>query len=217
MALKLYIYFENIFKIIFVITGQKWRHMRSTLSPAFTSSKMKAMFVLITECADEFTDCIMKTSKKNENIVLEMKDLFTRYASDVVGTCAFGIKCDSLGDRNNEFFTMGQKATDFSGIRGLKFVGYAVSPFLMKLFKIKLFAQDVSDFFRTLVKTTIETREKLGIVRPDMLNLLMEARKGKLSYEDTEKNNEDTAGFATVEESDIGKSVDVKFESNSIA
>lgn len=32
---------------LFSLEGEKWKDMRSTLSPAFTGSKMKAMFVLI--------------------------------------------------------------------------------------------------------------------------------------------------------------------------
>lgn len=35
------------------IKGNKWREMRATLSPAFTGSKMRNMFFLVTECAEE--------------------------------------------------------------------------------------------------------------------------------------------------------------------
>lgn len=48
-------------------------------------------------------------------------------------------------------------------------------------------------------------REKENIFRPDMIHLLMEARKGRLKHED-EKTYEKDTGFATAEESAIGKS-----------
>lgn len=47
-------------------------------------------------------------------------------------------------------------------------------------------------------------REKEGIVRPDMINLLMQARKGALKHDANEEIVDD-AGFATVQESVIGK------------
>jgi cytochrome P450 family 9 len=48
-------------------------------------------------------------------------------------------------------------------------------------------------------------REEQGIVRKDMIHLLMEAKKGKLTYE-KEKEEKIVDGFATVEESDVGRS-----------
>lgn len=33
--------------------GETWRDMRATLSPAFTGSKLRNMFELVSECADE--------------------------------------------------------------------------------------------------------------------------------------------------------------------
>lgn len=47
-------------------------------------------------------------------------------------------------------------------------------------------------------------REKFNIVRPDMIHLLMEAKKGALEY-DAAQTDAKEAGFATVEESNVGK------------
>jgi cytochrome P450 family 9 len=41
----------------------------------------------------------------------------------------------------------------------------------------------ITEFFRTLVLDTVATREREGIVRPDMLQLLIEAKKGTLHDE----------------------------------
>lgn len=69
-----------------------------------------------------------------------------------------------------------------------------------------LFPRDISDFFKKLVIETMAVREKNGTVRPDMINLLMESRKGRLKHENNEDVNEQDSGFATVEESVVGKS-----------
>lgn len=58
--------------------------------------------------------------------------------------------------------------------------------------------EEVTDFFLNITKETIISRESNNTYRPDMISLLMEARKGKLRY-DIEKNESDT-GFATAEE-----------------
>jgi hypothetical protein len=66
-------------------------------------------------------------------LVVEMKDLFTRYANDVIATSAFGIACDSLNNPKNEFYEMGRDVTNFGGVRALIFFGYMLSPKLMKV------------------------------------------------------------------------------------
>jgi cytochrome P450 len=43
---------------LFVIKGQRWRHLRTNLSPVFTSGKMKKMFYLVDTCGKELADCL---------------------------------------------------------------------------------------------------------------------------------------------------------------
>lgn len=75
----------------------------------------------------------------------------------------------------------------------------------MNAFKVRLFDEEVTDFFRSTITETMKVREEKGIVRKDMVHLLMEAKKGKLTYE-KEKEEKIVDGFATVEESEVGRS-----------
>ncbi|XP_069676207.1 cytochrome P450 9e2-like [Periplaneta americana] len=172
------------------LKGQKWKDMRSTLSPAFTSSKMKTMFTLITECGEQLGD-FLKTCIKDKNmpvedckieregdmLVVELRDLFTRYTNDVIETSAFGIGCDSLNKPKNEFYMMGKDLTNLGGVRAVILFGYLISPKLMKLLNLKFMSKAVLNFFRSLVHDTMATREDKDIFRPDMIHLLMQAKK----------------------------------------
>jgi cytochrome P450 family 9 len=66
-------------------------------------------------------------------LVVELKDLFTRYTNDVIATSAFGIACDSLKNPENEFYEMGRDITNFGGFKAIIFLGYMFSPKLMKV------------------------------------------------------------------------------------
>lgn len=50
--------------------------MRSTLTASFTSSKMKIMFNLISEAAENFANYFEK--QEGEVVEIEVKDAFTR-------------------------------------------------------------------------------------------------------------------------------------------
>lgn len=49
---------------IFSLKGQKWRHMRTYLSPTFTSGKMKNMFYLVDKCAQQLVECLDETQSE---------------------------------------------------------------------------------------------------------------------------------------------------------
>lgn len=117
---------------LFFLTGLKWREMRATLSPAFTSSKMKFMFSLISQTGERFVKYFL--DKQEHVITVEMKDVYTRFTNDVIANAAFGIECDSLGERNNDFYLMGKEATDFTSfLKSIKFIVFMTCPKLLKV------------------------------------------------------------------------------------
>lgn len=122
-------------ELLFSFPGQKWKEMRPVLSPSFTSSKMRSMYVLMSEVAETFTNHF-KDKSKSGTVEIEMKDVLTRYGNDVIASIAFGIEVDSLKNEDNEFYVMGKKATDFSGFwKVLKFFGYVLVP---KLYEVNI-------------------------------------------------------------------------------
>lgn len=189
---------------LFLMRDKRWREMRSTLSPAFTGSKMRLMLSLVNECAQKFSAHLL-TESEGKPKVYDLKDLFTRFASDTIATSAFGLEVNSLRDRVNEFFTTGVAVTNFGGAQALKFFGYSSIPAVMDFFKVKFFSDDQTKFFRDLVHGNMSYREQNNIVRHDMINLLMEAKKGNLHHTSQDDTAEKDIGFATVQESEIGK------------
>ncbi|XP_029173473.1 uncharacterized protein LOC114942302 [Nylanderia fulva] len=160
-------------KNLFSLHGQKWRDVRTLLSPSFTSSKMKMMFTLMSECAIDFAKFLASAREKSD---MDMKDAFTKYTNDVIATCAFGIKIDSMKDPTNKFYVSGKEATSFFGTRSFKFLFLRTFPSLGRILNIKLIDNHVSGFFKDIIKTTIATRDTENITRPDMLQLMMDIR-----------------------------------------
>ncbi|KAL1509790.1 hypothetical protein ABEB36_004472 [Hypothenemus hampei] len=191
---------------LFALTGQKWREMRATLSGSFTSSKMKHMFGVINDAAQNFSIYFMK--KEEKLIELDMKDTFTRFTNDVIATSAFGLKVDSLEEPNNTFYITGKTMTnDFTSFRTmLKSLFSLLLPKIFNYFKISIIDSDTAEYFQNTIKETIKVREEKNIVRKDMINLLLEARKGKK----IEEGNTIETGYATVQEDSYFDKVNFK-------
>ena len=164
-------------KNLFALRGERWKEVRNALSPAFTSSKMKSMFILMRECAKEYGDYF--ASLPADQTTLELKDSFTKYTNDVIATCAFGINVNSIKDPKNNFYVYGREATHFGRSQSFKFFIVRSLPWLARALNIRIIRKQIADFFQDLVAITIKTRDEKGIVRPDMIQLMMETR-GKL-------------------------------------
>ncbi|CAH0723081.1 unnamed protein product, partial [Brenthis ino] len=196
---------------LFSLKGEEWKDMRSTLSPAFTSSKIKLMVPFMEEAGDQMIRALKKkiNESKTGYIDVDCKDLTSRYANDVIASCAFGLKVDSHSDENNQFYEMGKTAATFKFRQMLLFFALSAFPSLARIFKLTLFSDRTKEFFVELVTSTMKDREARNIIRPDMIHLLMEAKKGRLGHEEKSGNDVQDTGFATVEESSVGrKSID---------
>lgn len=62
---------------------------------------------------------------------------------------------------------------------------------------------------RKIVGETVKYRQDNNIIRQDMIHLVMEAIKGNLKHSDSDMKYDD-AGFATVSESEYGRSLSSK-------
>lgn len=163
-------------KNLFMLRGDKWKSTRNLLSPAFTSSKMRSMFKLMQQCAEDFGQFIIEQITKDGKEI-ELKDVFTRFTNDVIATCAFGISVDSMKDPNNEFYLVGKKVTNFDRpLQTLKFVLIGLFPFMKRLLNVAFVDEASGKYLKGVIQTTINTRDQQNIRRPDMVQLMMDSR-----------------------------------------
>lgn len=159
---------------LFSMRNQKWRDMRATLTPAFTGSKLRGMFELIRETAEESFNKL-KDEMKNGVSDINVRDYFTRYANDVIATTAFGFKINSMKEKENYFFRMGQNVTNFGPFALAKCFILMNFKKLSNILKIRLISQKQQDYYTNLVMSSMRQRLEQKIFRPDMINMLIEA------------------------------------------
>ncbi|XP_025263910.1 cytochrome P450 9e2-like isoform X1 [Camponotus floridanus] len=104
---------------------------------------------------------------------MNMKDVFTKYTNDVIATCAFGIKINSMKDPTNKFYVYGKEATNFPIMKIIFLLTFRT---FGRIFNVKIISSHVSNFFKDIIRTTIATRDAENIIRPDMIQLMMDIR-----------------------------------------
>lgn len=154
------------------LSGDQWKDLRQKLTPTFSSGKLKTMFHTVLQCAEQLSSTLAEECVCVDKPV-EMKDLAARYTTDVIGSCAFGIECNSLKNPEAQFRQIGRKVFLPSRTDVYKRAIIRASPWLAKKLKIKVTNSEVSKFFIGAVKETVEYRIKNNISRGDFLQLLI--------------------------------------------
>lgn len=167
---------------LFFLEGPKWKVMRQKLSPGFTSGKLKMTHDQIAECSDELMRFIAAKMKENDQI--EAKEIMSKYSIDVIGTCAFGLKLDTVKNEGSDFQLYGRKLFKMN-FRFL--LAEMVSSKILKLLGVSEFPPDASAFYESAFNEVIRYREENGIVRHDVAQSLIEARK-ELVLESTDES-----------------------------
>lgn len=93
---------------LFSLPGEAWKSLRTNLTPAFTSGKLKGMFPMIQIVGDELVKLLKPLAETSETI--EIKDITGRFVIDCLASIAFGQEgISSIKDPNHEFRTTGAR------------------------------------------------------------------------------------------------------------
>lgn len=167
---------------LFNLEGDRWKTLRAKITPVFTSGKMKYMFPTMAKVGNEFIDAL---NNEKDLTKVDVKEYFARFTTDVIGTCAFGLECNSLKDPNAEFRQMGMRHFHQPRNNRAKIVLLLNFKTFFRMLGAKNVRDDVSKFFRGVVKSTVEYREKNNVQRNDYMDLLLKIKsEGQLSLDE---------------------------------
>ncbi|KAI4459126.1 cytochrome p450 [Holotrichia oblita] len=161
---------------LFSIEGDKWRSLRTRLSPTFTSGKMKYMFQMVMDCGKGLENEIEKMRKNKEPI--DIKEIGALFTTNVIGSCAFGMECNCFENPDNEFRVNSKKFFHLSLLRSLRFTLIFGFPSLCRKLGMVTIPKDVSTFFMDVIRNIINYRETHDVKRSDFVQLLLNIKNG---------------------------------------
>lgn len=163
---------------VFFSSGARWKTMRQKLSPGFSSGRLRGTHGRIKECSEQLMTVIDRKLRASDDGRLEVKKVVGNFATDVIGTCAFGLQLDTISNDDSEFkryasnlFRNKSPLQIFKNILGMLF------PSVAKAFRVQLFPADATEFFHSVFSDVIKHRTDNNVVRNDLAQTLMQARK----------------------------------------
>lgn len=172
---------------LFLVEGDIWRNMRHKLTPAFTSGKMKNMFLLMLKCSDNLGDYLEKTTETKKTI--NVKELLAKFTMDIIASCAFGTEINSLRDENVEFYKTGTSIFEPSILFFAKSLFMSLFPSAAEAMNVQNNKKKPKEMFTEMIRSSVEYREQNNISRNDFLDLLIKLKNNKSILDGTEEEN----------------------------
>ncbi|CAL8086096.1 unnamed protein product [Orchesella dallaii] len=171
-------------KILGLLTGEQWKHVRTSLTPTFTTGKVRRMMEHFNSVGQEWFEMLSAktTASPTGSAKVDITSCVNQYAVEVISKSVFGIQAGVMKDSNSLF---GKKAADLTsmgtGITGLiKMVLVSKFPKLCSILGIEVLDTEALKFLSDILRHNLEARLRGELSNNDLQQLLVEARKGEL-------------------------------------
>lgn len=165
---------EVISNMMFLQKGVEWKTIRSKMTPIYTSGKLKGMFPLVQSVGDDLVRYLDKHLGEQE-----AKEICSKFATDVISKCAFGINAHCFDDENATFRKIGRAMFDFSLRNAMSQTSFFFRQNWVNLLKLNFFEKWIQDYFTEAFWTTMAQREKMNSKVNDLIDHLREMMKNK--------------------------------------
>ena len=172
--------------------GDRWKSIRATFTPIFTSGKMKAMMVYVQETCKKLTNALDELAENNEEF--ELKEVLGKYSMDTIASCAFGVDSQAFTNKDSKFVEYAANLFQTTASDGIKFMLYVI-PFdigiyILRALNLPFWKKDEAEFFYNVILDSLKQRRELKVRRNDLIDLMVDAVKGEIGDDHDHNNNQ---------------------------
>ncbi|XP_068622807.1 cytochrome P450 6k1-like [Battus philenor] len=171
---------------LFTVKDPLWSSIRKSLTPVFTSAKLRNLQAHFSNKSKELVQRIKMDMKKHQRVNIRM--VITDFTTDVVGNTSFGVKSDATLTGESPLRTITKEFMKFSYIRGFAWCSIFFFPDLVDIFGFKLFPQATTNYFRKIFQQIVSERGGYETVSDDYKDLFEALLKIK---QESDRNNEE--------------------------
>ncbi|KAG6443771.1 hypothetical protein O3G_MSEX003035 [Manduca sexta] len=156
------------------LKGSEWKGVRSTLTPAFSSARLRNMLPLIEQCSKQMVDFLRQYDSQE----VEMKETMGHFTLEVIGACAFGIECDALNSERSHFLRVAEKFDYMPKYKRMFLLSILLfMPKLLPYLNLSFLNTESTDELVRMLKAAKAERKAAGSKSKDFLQILVDFAK----------------------------------------
>nr|QST15048.1 CYP360A8 protein [Diaphanosoma celebensis] len=160
-------------KMMDILRDQPWKDVRSSVSPAFTTGKIKKMSLMIKKCSDLLVERLMPVAEGDGKF--NAKEIFGTFTIDVISKCAFGMQIHNLGQEDDPFIKNAKQVFIPSITTSPMIVLPFIFPKINELFGDKYVIGEEFKFFVDVLENAIKERAGTDQKFDDFIDLAIES------------------------------------------
>ncbi|RVE48658.1 hypothetical protein evm_006729 [Chilo suppressalis] len=191
---------------VLYLRGSRWKRLRAKISPIFSPNKLRGMFPLIDNTAEEFLKRVVKrclnedavkikenkaktNAEENNNsysdgykvdnasTIVDGEKLVGGFTADAIVPCAFGLKSNVMDNEHDPFAEALHAFYEMSLYNIFEKTMRQFWPAFVLFFRMRIIPKKTHDFFYNIVTSVLRDREK-GVQekRGDFIDMMMALR-----------------------------------------
>ncbi|KOB70741.1 Uncharacterized protein OBRU01_14866 [Operophtera brumata] len=162
---------DKLAQNVLMLYGPKWKLVRQSLTPLFTTAKLKNMYYIMDKSAQDFVQFL---KMKPEDIQSDGFQICNAFCCAAITASVFGIGRNSTFD--SPFIPFVQEALHPTFWKNIKFALASLDASLFKTLRLSLFSVH-EDWFIEAIKQVIRQREKENVKKNDFADLCVSLQK----------------------------------------
>lgn len=99
---------------LFNLYGKKWKSLRLKMTPTFTPGKLKTMYPIVEQIAEQALNYVSVFESNGE--VVNFTDMYSKYAMEIIGNIGFGVECNGFNNPESDFHVLGHEYFDHKSL-----------------------------------------------------------------------------------------------------
>lgn len=167
---------------LYSLRGERWRNMRTKLSPAFSLPSVASMFDTVSAVNADLTQRVDRYAV--QGLPFNAKDISMRYICDSIGSWAFGMNCRAMMDEDPVLLKIANRLFTPTKCELIAYLATYAYPEWADYIPWVATPKEVQHYIKTIIQETVQYREENNVQRKDFMDLLIQMKNNGCLMDD---------------------------------